>query len=58
MEHKEYHEQCRASLGNPRAMLEPAWFRVGIDSPPKGFGLPAPVTVETVDTVAIGNAES
>lgn len=36
MEEKEYHERCRACMGNPRTMveLEPAWFRVGIKNLP------------------------
>ena len=38
MESKHLHEECRACLGNPKAMeSEPAWIRVDIRRIPKEF---------------------
>jgi hypothetical protein len=39
MESKKLHEECRACLGNPKAMeSEPAWIRVGMRHLPKDLG--------------------
>ena len=38
MADKAYHEECRISVNNPKAMeMEPAWFRAGLTRMPKGF---------------------
>ena len=38
MADKDYHEECRDCLNNPKTMRqEPAWFRVGLKTIPKEF---------------------